>query len=914
MADIEYESSVSSDGDDEFFDTPAYEAPTPTVPSRPQLPPRPSSSSTPHHDDSTTMSISVDAVQNMQQHASLSSSSSPPSTVPHDIHSLAAGNISDSRSGAASPDTPRSVTDSSSGSDVEDYRQHPVTTSGMTSISNNHSNSPPVSAASTVSAAAAVGSTSPHPRHGSRLPVVMSRPHVPSSQLLTNALMASSASSTSSTSSVASSFAVHSGFGSNAARRHSSSSHLTASAPVDPAHSTSRSPTSSTPVTPDRKNGATSSSSAPVDSVKREKRATPPASPANSVHSIASLPGPSRGTPNVLDPIMSRSTPHRAAPPLPPRPALPPRPGKFSLTSSRTMGNLHSHGASSNHTGANTSSSGSVSASAAPPLPVRRPEAKVISSGSGPLGIGAQSAPVRRITPAGSTGSSGSSIANEIDDPSLLPLDDPRYQIRNLDTNERIHIRDADQAMPMTLTTFDRHMANRAQVNDEKGPAVQQNDAEISERKRSLGFMGRMRNAFKRGSGSSGKPGGNKRIKVKSKKGQTDLPNLKLVQDTLQHADSIWTAKFSPDGHFLATGGQDSIVRVWVVAGSPTAAEFEEKLRNSPAARSADNQVNALKKISLESGGRAIVIDTPFRMYSGHTADVIDIAWSKANFLLSASIDNTVRLWHVSRSKCLHMFQHSDFVTTVNFHPIEDRFFISGSFDRKLRIWNIPEHCVVEYAQTADIITSATFSPNGKMAVAGLVHGQCVLYQTDGLKYFTQIDCRNRRGKHSKGEKVTGLQFTPDGKRLLITTNDSRARLYDMEDYSCIAKYKGLRNDQLPIGSTFSEDSKLIICGSEDHCVYVWKTMLDDSKQNRSYVTKGTSNKQNKERNASYDCFKAHSDIVTCAAFVPNATISLCYSREERQKLVKSVIMTTSFNGELRFFESSYDPSTNATQ
>lgn len=34
-------------------------------------------------------------------------------------------------------------------------------------------------------------------------------------------------------------------------------------------------------------------------------------------------------------------------------------------------------------------------------------------------------------------------------------------------------------------------------------------------------------------------------------------------------------------------------------------------------------------------------------MYSGHKADVIDLAWSKANFLLSASIDKTVRLWFV---------------------------------------------------------------------------------------------------------------------------------------------------------------------------------------------------------------------------------------------------------------------------
>jgi len=155
-------------------------------------------------------------------------------------------------------------------------------------------------------------------------------------------------------------------------------------------------------------------------------------------------------------------------------------------------------------------------------------------------------------------------------------------------------------------------------------------------------------------------------------------------------------------------------------------------------------------------GGRSVVRPEPYRMYSGHKSDVIDLAWSKANFLLSASIDKTVRLWHVSRQKCLCLFQHTDFVTAVAFHPIEDKYFLSGSFDKKLRIWNIPEHRVVEWAQTANIITSATFSPNGQMAVAGLYNGQAVFYTTAGLKYRTQVDCRNRAGKYKKGKKGDG--------------------------------------------------------------------------------------------------------------------------------------------------------------
>jgi hypothetical protein len=46
---------------------------------------------------------------------------------------------------------------------------------------------------------------------------------------------------------------------------------------------------------------------------------------------------------------------------------------------------------------------------------------------------------------------------------------------------------------------------------------------------------------------------------------------------------------------------------------------------------------------------------------------------------------------------------------------------------------------VVEWAQAPEMVTCARFSPDGKMAVAGLYHGQCVFYQTEGMRYYTQV-------------------------------------------------------------------------------------------------------------------------------------------------------------------------------
>ena len=86
-----------------------------------------------------------------------------------------------------------------------------------------------------------------------------------------------------------------------------------------------------------------------------------------------------------------------------------------------------------------------------------------------------------------------------------------------------------------------------------------------------------------------------------------------------------------------------------------------------------------------------IFMDRPFVTYTGHTSDLLDVSWSKNFFILTSSMDKTVRLWHISRLECLCIFQHIDFVTAIVFHPRNDQFFISGSLDGKIRLWNIPD-------------------------------------------------------------------------------------------------------------------------------------------------------------------------------------------------------------------------------
>jgi hypothetical protein len=63
---------------------------------------------------------------------------------------------------------------------------------------------------------------------------------------------------------------------------------------------------------------------------------------------------------------------------------------------------------------------------------------------------------------------------------------------------------------------------------------------------------------------------------TRRKVGAGSFGNLHYTQRLSGHSGAVWVAKFSQDGRYLATGGQDAVLRVW-------AAHLSEGLELAPA-------------------------------------------------------------------------------------------------------------------------------------------------------------------------------------------------------------------------------------------------------------------------------------------------------------------------------------------
>uniref|UniRef100_A0A2M4AGY2 WD repeat-containing protein 44 n=1 Tax=Anopheles triannulatus TaxID=58253 RepID=A0A2M4AGY2_9DIPT len=369
-------------------------------------------------------------------------------------------------------------------------------------------------------------------------------------------------------------------------------------------------------------------------------------------------------------------------------------------------------------------------------------------------------------------------------------------------------------------------------------------------------------------------------IKIKASstnKGPYDFAKLQHVQDLRGACKSaVWCMKFSCCGRLLATAGQDRMLRIWVLRDAyPFFADMRTKYNAvpksspTPSQESLNSSHNSTEEaLALEAAsGNSIgpFMSRSFCTYSGHTSDLLDVSWSKNYFILSSSMDKTVRLWHISRRECLCCFQHIDFVTAIAFHPRDDRYFLSGSLDGKLRLWNIPEKKVALWNEVdgqTKLITAANFCENGKFAVVGTYDGRCIFYNTDQLKYHTQIHVRSTRGRNAVGRKISGIEPKPGENKILVTSNDSRIRLYDLRDLNLSCKYKGYFNSSSQIKASFSQDGKYVVSGSENQCIYIWKTHHEYNKLSTVRVRR--------DRSDFWEGIKAHNATVTCAIFAPH--------------------------------------------
>ena len=194
------------------------------------------------------------------------------------------------------------------------------------------------------------------------------------------------------------------------------------------------------------------------------------------------------------------------------------------------------------------------------------------------------------------------------------------------------------------------------------------------------------------------------------------LNNLRYVQSIRFSVLPTWVMEFSKNNKYLATGGQDCILRIW--------------------------EINYLED---DEEYLSFINPEPFREYNTHKKDIVDISWNTVNknLLLTASHDMKIILWRIDHDRPLQIYTHQDLVTSVSFKP-GTNIFATCSIDKIIRLWSIEHKRVVNWYEAESVVTAIEFSTDGERLVAGSMNGQWYVFDTNksNLVHLSNISCK----------------------------------------------------------------------------------------------------------------------------------------------------------------------------
>ena len=260
---------------------------------------------------------------------------------------------------------------------------------------------------------------------------------------------------------------------------------------------------------------------------------------------------------------------------------------------------------------------------------------------------------------------------------------------------------------------------------------------------------------------------------VRTKSDETNIAVPKSLCELTNHLSCVNCVRWSQDGKWLASGGDDAIIMIW--------------------------QIKHQGLVSSGFGGGTTHEQWKcVHMLRGHGSNILDLSWSPdRKYLASCSVDNTIMIWNAKDlpQKVSTISGHNGLVKGLTWDPV-GKFLASQSDDRSVRIWRTNDWKEVK-------MITEPFKKCG-----GTTHVLRLSWSPDG-KYIVSAHALNNDGPTAQiiergGSWKAGMDFVGHRKAVEVV----------------------LFNPHLFIKSDAKDNHGCVALGGRDRSLSVWLTNL----------------------------------------------------------------------------------------